>query len=309
MARPVPASAAPYPSSTGPAQRNAAIWSATDDEILLQARASGLNWQPIANEHFPNKTANACRKRHERLIERRHVEEWDAQKLDLLAQEYLIVRKAMWEMLSERVGEKWTLVEAKVCPCAELEESRISDCCQCMEKGLRSLTATARLAQRRGSHGEGQLFDEQGISDHTSDSGICLTGSDTEMEVGQVPAITAQHSKSASWQAHETQHRPAQPAEHVRSRSLPQPLPLYQPPPPIIPAKRVLDCSNITPSPDDMTFPRPVATLSHALRDRTGRSGISIQSVLSPAESDTASRQSFPPARKLLQGCSPDIRQ
>ena len=105
---------APYPTPSSAGSRNAAIWSAADDEILLQARASGLNWQPIASRHFPNKTANACRKRHERLIERRHVEDWDVQKLELLAQEYVAVRKEMWEILASRVGERWAVVEAKV---------------------------------------------------------------------------------------------------------------------------------------------------------------------------------------------------
>lgn len=107
----------PYPSplpSSNSVQRNAAIWSSADDEILLQARASNLNWLPIANQHFPNKTANACRKRHERLMERRHVEDWDSQRLELLAQEYLACRKEMWEVLASRLGERWSVVEAKV---------------------------------------------------------------------------------------------------------------------------------------------------------------------------------------------------
>jgi hypothetical protein len=95
-------------------QRNAAIWSTADDEVLLQARASGLNWQPIASRHFPNKTANACRKRHERLVERRHVEDWDTHKLELLAQEYMACRKEMWEVLASRLGERWGVIEAKV---------------------------------------------------------------------------------------------------------------------------------------------------------------------------------------------------
>lgn len=104
----------PYPMSTTSAPRSAAIWNAADDEILMQARAAGLNWQPIASRHFPNKTANACRKRHERLIERRQVEDWDAQKLEVLAQEYMAVRKEMWEILASRIGERWSVVEAKV---------------------------------------------------------------------------------------------------------------------------------------------------------------------------------------------------
>ncbi|EMC94388.1 hypothetical protein BAUCODRAFT_48561, partial [Baudoinia panamericana UAMH 10762] len=107
-------------------------WSTSDDEVLLQARASGLHWGPIAQHNFPSKTANACRKRYERLMERRQAEDWDAQKLELLAQQYMLIRKEMWETLANRVGEKWTVVEAK-----------------CMEKGLKSLQSTARTAQRR----------------------------------------------------------------------------------------------------------------------------------------------------------------
>lgn len=108
----------PYPQVVGGGaaaqQRNAAIWSTSDDEVLLRARASGLNWQPIASKNFPNKTANACRKRHERLLERRHVDDWDSRKLELLAREYLACRKEMWEVLAARIGERWNVVEAKV---------------------------------------------------------------------------------------------------------------------------------------------------------------------------------------------------
>ena len=122
------ATAAPYPLSSSSLPRNAAIWSSGDDEILLQARASGLNWQPIASRHFPNKTANACRKRHERLIERRHVEDWDAQKLELLAQEYVAIRKEIWEMLASRVGERWAVVEAKVSKFSHVcRDTRLTD--------------------------------------------------------------------------------------------------------------------------------------------------------------------------------------
>lgn len=104
----------PYPATGATSSRNAAIWSTADDEILLQARSSGLNWQPIASRHFPNKTANACRKRHERLVERRHVEDWDTSKLELLAHEYMACRKEMWEILATRLGERWGVIEAKV---------------------------------------------------------------------------------------------------------------------------------------------------------------------------------------------------
>jgi len=104
----------PYPITSAAASRSAGIWNAADDEVLMAARAGGLNWLPIARLHFPNKTANACRKRHERLVERRQAEDWDAQKLEGLAQEYMAVHREMWEILASRVGEKWTVVEAKV---------------------------------------------------------------------------------------------------------------------------------------------------------------------------------------------------
>ena len=95
-------------------QRNAAVWSDADDQVLMGARTSGLNWQPIASRHFPSKTANACRKRHERLMERRNHSDWDSRKLDSLATEYMECRKDMWTILAARLGERWGVVEAKV---------------------------------------------------------------------------------------------------------------------------------------------------------------------------------------------------
>jgi hypothetical protein len=102
------------PSDPNSGTRVTSIWTAEDDAILIDARASGLNWQPIANKHFPNKTANACRKRHERLMERKNAEDFDGVKLETLATEYMAVRKEMWTLLADRVGEKWQLIEHKV---------------------------------------------------------------------------------------------------------------------------------------------------------------------------------------------------
>lgn len=89
-------------------------WSAKDDETLISARQQGLNWNQIAPKHFPAKSPNACRKRHERLMERQSAEQWDGVKLDVLAQAYMDVRREMWSVLAARVGEKWTVVEQKV---------------------------------------------------------------------------------------------------------------------------------------------------------------------------------------------------
>lgn len=90
-------------------------WTAKDDETLIQARTQGLNWNQIAPKHFPSKSPNACRKRHERLMEKQNAEQWDGVKLDVLAQAYMEVRRDMWSLLASRVGERWQLVETKVC--------------------------------------------------------------------------------------------------------------------------------------------------------------------------------------------------
>ena len=97
-----------------PAYRPSSSWSPQEDEALLVARARGLNWQPIADTYFPSKTANACRKRHERLIERQRSEDWSGKDLERLAQAYQEVRREMWSILARRLDEKWTVVEAKV---------------------------------------------------------------------------------------------------------------------------------------------------------------------------------------------------
>ncbi|KAL9535978.1 hypothetical protein SMMN14_00951 [Sphaerulina musiva] len=255
-------SLAPYPEAPQPPQKVAAIWSSSDDEILLQARASGLNWQPIANRYFPNKSANACRKRHERLVERRHGDDWDTHKLELLAAEYMACRKEMWEVLAARVGERWLVVEAK-----------------CMEKGFKTLQTTARLAQRKASAAYQPKEDRWVIPDHHSDSGIGF-GSDAELDVA--PGTSSR--EAVSWHARragreQTQLQSHQ--EHVRSRSLPQPLPLYQPPPPIPRTFEGRTTTKLPREPSPLPTPTVSAPRQRRSLDQNGRGGISIQSVLS----------------------------
>lgn len=116
--RKVPESDLISPPATVTSRKSTALytstqWSTKDDETLMSARASGLNWQPISSKYFPSKTANACRKRHERLMKHRNNEE-EGGKLELLAKEYMSVRREMWSILTSRLGEKWTMLEAKV---------------------------------------------------------------------------------------------------------------------------------------------------------------------------------------------------
>ena len=118
-------------SAAGGSGTRSSSWSAKDDETLIQARAQGLNWSQIGPKHFPSKTPNACRKRHERLMERQNAEQWDGIKLDVLAQAYMEVRREMWTILGDRVGEKWQLVEQKVrlehLPITRLDQRLIRD--------------------------------------------------------------------------------------------------------------------------------------------------------------------------------------
>ena len=95
----------------------ATTWLPEQDKILMQARQQGENWQPIATKHFPEKSANACRKRHERLMERqKSADSWDNAKLEKLAIAYNDSREQMWKVIGHNLGEKWQVVEAKVSP-------------------------------------------------------------------------------------------------------------------------------------------------------------------------------------------------
>ena len=115
----------PHASSTAKAAtakhyRPSSAWSSASDSHLLAVRLQGLNWLAIAARHFPSKTPNACRKRHERLVERRAGEDWDCVRLEVLASAYAGTRAEMWGVLAARVarlegsdGVKWQDVEAK----------------------------------------------------------------------------------------------------------------------------------------------------------------------------------------------------
>ena len=104
------------PTASGTDRHASQSWPPENDELLMRARQQGMNWQPIATKYFPNKTANACRKRHERLVEKRdqYDDDWERTKTDTVAKAYNDVREQIWKTLADRVGEKWQTVEAKV---------------------------------------------------------------------------------------------------------------------------------------------------------------------------------------------------
>lgn len=93
---------------------NHGTWTADDDRTLIQARTRGQNWADLQRTHFPSKTANACRKRYERLVERRGIHDYGGRRLEMVAGEYMNLRREIWSGLAERVGMKWEVVEALV---------------------------------------------------------------------------------------------------------------------------------------------------------------------------------------------------
>lgn len=152
-----------------------------------------------------------------------------------------------------------------------------------MEKGLKNLQAAARRGQRKATtEVQDGSFDDQGITaDRNSDSGIGF-GSDAEMEVDD--QVGQSRRTSSSWHA-PANTQPAQCQEHTRSRSLPQPLPLYQPPPPLNTYQRRTFDAPMTTSPAVMAYPgRPTEFQRYSPDFQNGRGGISIQSMLSPAD-------------------------
>lgn len=48
-------------------------------------------------------------------MERRNADDWDGVKLEVLAKTYMGMRREIWQPLADITGEKWTVVEAKVC--------------------------------------------------------------------------------------------------------------------------------------------------------------------------------------------------
>lgn len=93
---------------------HASNWSSHDDQVLINARARGQGWSQIQKEHFQNKTANACRKRHERLVAKRRGTEWNQEMLEKLSTEYSRHREQIWQPLANAIGEKWQDVEKAV---------------------------------------------------------------------------------------------------------------------------------------------------------------------------------------------------
>ena len=103
------------PPASGADRHASQSWPPGNDDLLIRARQQGMNWQLITTKYFPDKTANACRKRYERLMEKRNnTETWEGVKMETLAKAYNDLREQIWKILGDRVSEKWQTVEQKV---------------------------------------------------------------------------------------------------------------------------------------------------------------------------------------------------
>ncbi|KAI0018587.1 hypothetical protein F4780DRAFT_514612 [Xylariomycetidae sp. FL0641] len=161
-----------------PTRASSGAWTQQDDANLLAARQQGLNWAQIQSTYFPSKTGNACRKRHERLQERKGADDWDNRKLERMAREYMGMRKEIWGPLAARCGEKWAVVEAK-----------------CMANGLKNLQSAARAASRRDRLETGQAAAMHGYDDDSGISGIGLTPVDDLNDASySSPETSSSHS-------------------------------------------------------------------------------------------------------------------
>lgn len=131
---------------------HASNWSYHDDNVLINARAKGQGWNQIQKDHFPNKTANACRKRHERLVAKRRGTEWNQEMLEKLSTEYSRHREQIWQPLANAIGEKWQDVEKAVSLILLIFFDvfpALMFKMKCFEKGLKSLITQPRSQKGR----------------------------------------------------------------------------------------------------------------------------------------------------------------
>ena len=82
----------------------------------MDAKSSGLGWNEIHQKYFTNKSGNACRKRHERLMVKLRTTDWDDERIKQVMAAYNSpgVRQEFWTEIARRVGERWEDVERVV---------------------------------------------------------------------------------------------------------------------------------------------------------------------------------------------------
>ena len=111
---------------------SSASWDLEADRLLIDARSRDMNWGPIQQAYFPNKSANACRKRHERLMSKENTALCSSEREERIAHSYVALRKETWAPIAAQTGEKWHVVEQKLfqpgrAPAVQLHPNRHDD--------------------------------------------------------------------------------------------------------------------------------------------------------------------------------------
>jgi hypothetical protein len=97
-------------------RKGPSVWTEEEDAKLLEARRRGLNWEEIYKQSFPHKSANACRKRHERRQEQMMNDEFrkGGKRNDEFIDAYMEMREEMWMLLAKKMNwnhNKWETLE------------------------------------------------------------------------------------------------------------------------------------------------------------------------------------------------------
>jgi hypothetical protein len=105
-----------------------APWTAEEDNRLLDAKIAGLGWGEIHERYFPNKSGNACRKRHERLMMKVRTTDWSPDRIRRVMAEYNApgVKEEFWSRIAARCGERrWEDVEKVVSRVVNAPKSQV----------------------------------------------------------------------------------------------------------------------------------------------------------------------------------------
>jgi hypothetical protein len=95
------------PSQSGP-------WAKEEDDVLIEAKSQGMSWEEIHRQHFPGKSANACRKRHERVLAKMKNSDWDEGRIQKVIEAYNRYRLVIWAPVCDDLGEELSDVEKVV---------------------------------------------------------------------------------------------------------------------------------------------------------------------------------------------------
>jgi hypothetical protein len=87
-----------------PKPGQSAPWTPEEDNVLLNAKTRGLAWEEIHTRHFPGKSGNACRKRHERLLHRARKSDWDDSLIQRCTEVYIRKSPSFWKEVAQEIG-------------------------------------------------------------------------------------------------------------------------------------------------------------------------------------------------------------